>query len=938
MGEEEVFFQIFKPIISMIPLLPLELFFIMDIVWIGIKFIYEKQLIKTFPSEFFQITDPNVFSDFAHVEYALFDKTGTLTETKPTISSIFFNGKIYGFENKSKFQSSYIINTETFEIPHDNDKFFGNENTNHNIRESSELEDNLISDKHMPSLLEKNLQNLAYLTGRCRFIKDDNNNNLNNEDLSEGDKVYSTIQLDKFSSNFIKAEEKPPDSGIEMEFDKEIQSQRILLYNPKSMDLDEEYLKIDEIYDEEKLIEDAKQNQQKFFTLFEFLIICHYSFPKKDPNTGIYHYISKDLESETILKFCDSCGFRFETANRLENPDEYIIFISGFRHIKYKILGIIDFTSNRKVFSIIYQNPISKQYILLVKGNEAALRKKIQVNSADEDKFKIIMRNFMKNGLNPLIYAYKILDPNEAISYHRKITNLKSSLINQSDHLEELAEEMETNLQIITVVGFQENIKPEAKEVMDFLLSVNIKPWILTGDLKEKALGVSMRLEIISQENEPLIIETSKKEDIVHEIRNILSILKIHSQSYQNTFELKAEVKQKKKNLNFNYITNKYFLLINGQSLNIIDKDPYLKPHLDYICYLVKTVIGYNLSPWDKKLFACIIKRKFPRKPICMAVGDGYNDILMLQSADVGVEVVNKNDIGKYEPIIMAGDIKISNLKQIKEVMVNESLANTENLSDIIYYIGHKSILLGFQIFLYNFYNGFTIGSFHDSTLILLYFFYFPIPLEIFYGIFYNRFDKNILQNVPELYLHGLFIKRKRQQKKLILGVFVEGIITSVLIFYSGLYVVNDSEKLDGTTNDFTVQSLTCFYACLIIQSLRMFGNLFTYLKYKTSIFLSCISILQLAIFLIVDSEKNFTKKFIAEITLEILSQFAIIMIILFQINFSIFFELFMKFFFFRKWFPNPYDRVVGHFMYGGENSNRQIINNFLKESIKKKM
>lgn len=40
-----------------------------------------------------------------------------------------------------------------------------------------------------------------------------------------------------------------------------------------------------------------------------------------------------------------------------------------------------------------------------------------------------------------------------------------------------------------------------------------------------------------------------------------------------------------------------------------------------------------------------MIQQNFPDAPIVMAVGDGLNDALMIEQADVGVEVVNRDVI-----------------------------------------------------------------------------------------------------------------------------------------------------------------------------------------------------------------------------------------------------------------------------------------------------
>ena len=58
-----------------------------------------------------------------------------------------------------------------------------------------------------------------------------------------------------------------------------------------------------------------------------------------------------------------------------------------------------------------------------------------------------------------------------------------------------------------------------------------------------------------------------------------------------------------------------------------------------------------------------MVKYNFPNNPTVLAVGDGYNDALMMQAANVSIEVLNKGKKQKpYQPQVNAGDILVSSL------------------------------------------------------------------------------------------------------------------------------------------------------------------------------------------------------------------------------------------------------------------------------------
>jgi magnesium-transporting ATPase (P-type) len=60
-----------------------------------------KQSNSAVPS-YFRINDPNPLSNFGQIEYVFLDKTGTMTKRNYTVSTIYFNNKVYEYQNESR--------------------------------------------------------------------------------------------------------------------------------------------------------------------------------------------------------------------------------------------------------------------------------------------------------------------------------------------------------------------------------------------------------------------------------------------------------------------------------------------------------------------------------------------------------------------------------------------------------------------------------------------------------------------------------------------------------------------------------------------------------------------------------------------------------------------------------------------------------------------
>ena len=82
--------------------------------------------------------------------------------------------------------------------------------------------------------------------------------------------------------------------------------------------------------------------------------------------------------------------------------------------------------------------------------------------------------------------------------------------------------------------------------------------------------------------------------------------------------------------------------MLNGDSLQIITMDKELKSNFKFVLQLMQSVIAYNMSPINKKQLVKMIQDEFLDNPTVMVIGDGLNDVMMMQQANVSIEKVKK--------------------------------------------------------------------------------------------------------------------------------------------------------------------------------------------------------------------------------------------------------------------------------------------------------
>ena len=359
---------------------------------------------------------------------------------------------------------------------------------------------------------------------------------------------------------------------------------------------------------------------------------------------------------------------------------------------------------------------------------------------------------------------------------------------------------------------------------------------MVTGDSKENALNTAVSLNMIIDKKQTFMISEENPKNLVIVIRNILEDIKneLKPKGGNSIFNPQDLQKQEKNPLEqqeiFRTLSN-YFLIVNGKSLNIIFSNSYLKSHFIFIASIIKNGIGYNLSPDHKKWLVKMIQNNFPDNPTVLAMGDGFNDIPMMQAADISIEIIPSNEEDKLKGLVNVGDIQISDLKVIPDLMIYYGRIKTDRQENIIYFFFYFSYLLGINIFFYNWYTKFVPTAILDGTEVFLYNCVFSIPNIIIYGLFDVPFKRKILRKFPALYLDGA-LRKSQYMKSFGLKVILEASAQSILIFFTSQNIINSSLGEDGSTSDYYMINQTVFLSLIFIVNIKVCSKkiiLYTY-------------------------------------------------------------------------------------------------------------
>lgn len=237
-------------------------------------------------------------------------------------------------------------------------------------------------------------------------------------------------------------------------------------------------------------------------------------------------------------------------------------------------------------------------------------------------------------------------------------------------------------MKLVSVVGFKNKSHPDALPVVRNLKSMGVRVSMLTGDDHHHAKMTANLLKIISIEEDIDHLHFKDMEngqiaikEVLEKFKKLTTVKKRPLGSQNSLKHANTAVNQEElKSLNDSII------MFSGESWNVIRKSNYLLSHFLFICQFAKSIIGYNLSSLNKREFVTdFMNSNSGGTKNVIAVGDGFNDIGMLQAASVGIQLKS--------PLVdmVFGDIIVDNLAVIPLMMRRECRRLHSNLKQTIF-------------------------------------------------------------------------------------------------------------------------------------------------------------------------------------------------------------------------------------------------------------
>lgn len=498
------------------------------------------------------------------------------------------------------------------------------------------------------------------------------------------------------------------------------------------------------------------------------LALCHNVTPSTEEVNGqsVTNYQASSPDEIAIVCWAEQVGLR------LLHRDRHTITLQSVDTlqtvVRVKILEVFPFTSTSKRMGIILQFFQGKEVGLSAtdqpdeiwfyqKGADTVMTSIVAANDwLDEET-----ANMAREGLRTLVVGRKKLSMQQYQDFASGFKEASLSLQDREDSMARIVtDHLEHNIELLGVTGVEDKLQEAVKPSLELLRNAGIKIWMLTGDKVETARCVAVSAKLVSRTQHIHTITQLSASSTPSAALGALSILRSKPASTA--------------------------LLIDGDSLSHFLN--YHRTEFVSLAVQLPAVIACRCSPTQKADVANLI-RHFTKKRVC-CIGDGGNDVSMIQAADVGIGIVGKE--GRQASL--AADFSITQFHHLTKLLVWHGRNSYKRSAKLAQFIIHRGLIISVCQTVYSIANNLHPDVLYRDWLLVGYATVYTM-MPVFSLVLDKDVDENLANLYPELY-RELTEARSLSYKTFFIWVLVSIYQGGIIQVGSQLLVARDGPRM----------------------------------------------------------------------------------------------------------------------------------------------
>ena len=366
------------------------------------------------------------------------------------------------------------------------------------------------------------------------------------------------------------------------------------------------------IYEKEFTNEIKRSGKQgKLADFTACMMVCHSVSPSKDHDgKRILESTSPDEISFIQMMESHSLFLESKTDQLGQFKDE------NGQKVNFKIYQSFPFTSERKRMGMICQREGDEHLTLFVKGADSIMKDKLKV--AHQETMSSHTAEMAADGLRTLALAKRSMTVAEFEVWKKEFHAANTSLKRRTEKVEACISAIERDMDFVGITAVEDLLQTNVKPSIEVLREAGIKVWMLTGDKLETAKCISLSTGLLSKRDHVWEVSGVTEGDVLR--TKFGEFLREHDRSRVGSSH------------------QSYFLLIDGVSLGEATR-PDNRYLFMKVAMKASTVCCCRCAPSQKQTITALLKKLGKR---VLGIGDGGNDVGMIQEAHVGVGIEGK--------------------------------------------------------------------------------------------------------------------------------------------------------------------------------------------------------------------------------------------------------------------------------------------------------
>jgi magnesium-transporting ATPase (P-type) len=534
------------------------------------------------------------------------------------------------------------------------------------------------------------------------------------------------------------------------------------------------------------------------------LTLCHSLILEDDPAGGQARYQGPSPDEVALVDAARQLGFEFVARAQTT----VTLRVLG-QLVTYDILNVMEYSSERGCMSVVARAP-DGTVRLFCKGADSKVLAKVRAGTdpALLARQEADLAAFAREGLRTLVIASKVIPEAEYRDWDDRFQTASRLFEGRDEALDALGNEVEAGLELIGATAIEDKLQDGVPAAVATLLAANVRVWMITGDKQETAINIAVSCALVRDVDGVMVVSVDEH-GAEAPATQVAALLAAAEARVREAYAKEAGLPAAPARLDDVPDTWRGGeLSVDGPALHYILADDALRGRLAALAARCSGVVISRSSPSQKAAIVTAMatyemdvasagsrglarwyrrrRRRLGGK--MLAIGDGANDVAMIQTADVGVGIMGKEG----RQAVNNSDYAFSQFRFLVPLLLVHGSLSHYRLARLIKYSFYKNIAFAFVMFYFQFFNGFSGQALVDSITAAVFNVAFTsLPILLFAVLDRPVRELHAFVRYPALY-------DKRRARSLTTAAFwrsgvLLGIIHGAVVFFVPYYAIATS-------------------------------------------------------------------------------------------------------------------------------------------------